>query len=349
MRASMMIGVSILIAVASCRSTANGQTMDSERRNEPTLPKLPSGPRPASPTPRKALLEQTNQVIGSPRPTMKAPSGANLSRSRWELGVQRVDVRCPIETSSQRPECYDVVHENFACVQTTSGGKLLGLSVGLSQTDWIRGVSIFTGVFPTGTDRCVFQTPRWFPGHIAHPSVMNLGWRFPIRGIQHVGSAPGATGSSTRSANVVQKQNELTEALLAMTQSRFKNAIGILDQLTRLSPTDANLLRFSAVARMSDGDTAAGARMMARAYAMNISLCDTAMRARDMGLEASAWRALVRQSVSKGHADDEAEMWFLAATLMQAEGRAEPARRMLERAEAAGFDGGIVSRMKAAL
>jgi hypothetical protein len=82
---------------------------------------------------------------------------------------------------------------------------------------------------------------------------------------------------------------------------------------------------------------------------MNISICDTAMRPNDMGVSATEWRELVRAAVSGGHADHDATMWFVAAALMQAEGRATPARRMLERAQGAGFDGAIVARMKAAL
>ncbi len=346
MRVKVTIRTTVLIAATVFASHASGQSMEADHPCEPALPKLPGGIRPASPTPRRALLEQTNQVL---RSKVTGTAGTNPALRAGGSGIRRVVSRDPVEAYCEGRDRVGAAIHNAARVQSGAREIVLGLSIDVQAMYTTRVVSVSRCGFATDDHRGVFQAPCWFPCHIVYPRVIFFGLRSPIHGVPHFGASLSIPRPSSNPSNVIVTQDEKNEALLAMTRSRFKDAIGILDQLTKSCPTDAKLLRFAAIARMSDRDMAAGARMMARAYAMDISLCGSAMHAEEMGLKAPRWRELVRAAVSEGHASDDAEMWFVAATLMQAEGRTEPALRMLERAEAGGFDRGIVAKMRSSL
>lgn len=139
------------------------------------------------------------------------------------------------------------------------------------------------------------------------------------------------------------------ESLLAMSEGRAQDAITILTALAIREPADADVLRRLAVAHAASGNVKGAAQTMMRAYTLDAGLCTSPMNAKSYGLSATRWRRLILDTVSTGHKSNRPDLWFLAATLMQAEGRPGPAKRMMDRAIDSGIEGDLGRRMQAAL
>ena len=96
---------------------------------------------------------------------------------------------------------------------------------------------------------------------------------------------------------------------------------------------DRSDLRLAAFALAGDGQFERAERLFAEAYSEDPGLKDRAMSGEALGVRATEMRRIVTRAVAHAHRVDRPDAWFMVAVLMQAEGRDDLARRMLERAQ----------------
>lgn len=341
-----------VIVVLGCLCTPGDAVAQSEQgtgdRGVSTapLPFLPkSGPRLASPRPRQQLLDMATRPVPSARPTVVRPDVSDRAAEIRRLIANR-NATCEVESSCPRTPrlvtgCTSV-DQGFACVRVLSGASILVLSEMTWQTGC--GTSIFRSTFcnvPHGSAMVYGDCPSVFTpsSNLARRGVIARGITTPV----------GMISIGRYAAAATQSQGYLEEATNAMSEGRIKDSIALFTSLTVQFPTDARILRALAIAQAADGDVSSAADTLMRSYLMNVGLCADGMSAQDFGFSSMRWRELLRQAVVKGHSSDRPEIWFFAATLMQAEGRVEPARRMLNRAIESGLDRDLARHMTAAL
>lgn len=357
MRLRLVIGTSCVVVANSMNHVAFAQSPAIERQDEQRAPEIPKVPgnriRPASPRPRQELLDQTNKVIEAIRPSRAGTNTWTIDDRFRELRIRSIrDSGGEMQRNGvTRWVDHDSERAMFACVHAMSGASILHVSWNFNSAFGV----VSWGVAGAWSDVAWSHSHPLpcLPRHV-YGSTMLYGSPCTIPGLAFNGA--GFTGTRLRVQDVPKQRpdpisiySQSDEALLAMTESRYEDARKVLAALSRLYPTDATLLRRLAIAQAACGDISQAANTMVRSYAMNITLCDDAMKATEHGLTATRWRSLVQASVREGHSGGSAECWFLAATLMQAEGRDEPARKMINRAESAGLDGVLCGRMRAAL
>lgn len=96
---------------------------------------------------------------------------------------------------------------------------------------------------------------------------------------------------------------------------------------------DRSDLRLAAFALAGDGQFERAERLFAEAYSEDPGLKDRAMSGEALGIRASEMRRMVTRAVAHAHRVDRPDAWLMVAVLMQAEGRDDLARQMLQRAQ----------------
>jgi hypothetical protein len=143
-----------------------------------------------------------------------------------------------------------------------------------------------------------------------------------------------------------------TDAEIAAALMRSGDAKGAIDKYRihlRDHADDAEAMRGLAVALIDAAEFEQGVAMMAMAYRTEPTLPDEALAARQLFTKAGDLRTTLQKAVAFANKTKTASAWLTVAVLMQAEGREEPALRMIDRADEIGLDQELVKRFKAAL
>lgn len=145
------------------------------------------------------------------------------------------------------------------------------------------------------------------------------------------------------------------EPLTQIEQARFDFESGRLDRA--IDGYRAHLAEFPeefgvaaelAVALIADGRDDDGTALLRLAYEKDPNLAFDPVSQR-VSLSSKVWRDTVVRAVRHANRRDSGSSWLAVAVLMQAEGRAPVALRMLERAEHRGLDRMVVTPLAAAM
>jgi len=115
------------------------------------------------------------------------------------------------------------------------------------------------------------------------------------------------------------------------------------------SPNDWSAVRELGIAKIRAGDRGDGVALIGYSYTMDPGLAHEAVSRGVFEDSERVLRDAVVDVVGWGHRNPSASAWLAVAVLMQAEGRDEPALRMIERADEYGLERGIESEMRSAL
>jgi len=126
-------------------------------------------------------------------------------------------------------------------------------------------------------------------------------------------------------------------------------AVTILREHVRTNPDDAEAVRQLAVAMLEAGEPAQAVAVMAMAYDKDPTLASRPLAAPLVYSDPQALRRALNRAVTFANRVNTSSSWLLVATLMQAEGRLDAAKRMLDRATALGLDERIGAPMRQAL
>lgn len=125
-------------------------------------------------------------------------------------------------------------------------------------------------------------------------------------------------------------------------------AVVLLRSYTAANPDDAEAVRALALALIDARRTKDGVELMGLVYAQSPALASSALPADAVG-PVPELRTLVVRVVEHAHKLNTPAAWLTVAALMQAEGRLEPALKMLDRADAVNLSPDVSSAMRAAL
>lgn len=138
-------------------------------------------------------------------------------------------------------------------------------------------------------------------------------------------------------------------AVVALRRGETDLAIDLLQARVAADPEDAPSIRLLGVARLLEGETAAGIRLVDQAYLAQPDLADSPLGVHTFPGDRRGCRKALREVVKLAHVLDDPRAWLTAAVLMQVEDRAMPARRMIDRARKAGLEAQIADAFEAAL
>ena len=108
-----------------------------------------------------------------------------------------------------------------------------------------------------------------------------------------------------------------------------------------MQATRTELMRALGIALLAAGRTQQGAAVLRSAYTESPDLAREPFPAETVGDPRDRRRTL-RRTVEEAHRVGSASLWLAVTVLMQADGRTEPARRMLHRAAEQGLEAGVV-------
>lgn len=126
-----------------------------------------------------------------------------------------------------------------------------------------------------------------------------------------------------------------------------EGAIPLYEEHLTLNPDDFGVRVRLGLAMLESGNASDAVAVLHHAYASDPSLADVSLAQVLDGWSASRLRAMVAKSVSHANRTESASGWMVVALLMEAEGRAPLAERMLERATSAGLDRALATRIAA--
>lgn len=180
-------------------------------------------------------------------------------------------------------------------------------------------------------------------------SVTNAGW--PPSGSWEGWTLPAAYGGPA-AVPPPPPPTVLERARGAMAARAWEDAIGLyeeaLDPERGGNAEDHSAMRELGFALGTAGRLEQAASVVRLAYEQDPTL---AARPVDVTWDGDGWwlRGLTRRAVREATEVPTGTNWLLVAVLMQADGRNDHALRMLERAEAAGLEGEVLSAMRAAV
>lgn len=141
----------------------------------------------------------------------------------------------------------------------------------------------------------------------------------------------------------------LDYAIGAMQAERYDEAVESFRRHLKDNFDDAYAMRQLSVAFIATRQMDDAAAMMRMAYRVDPGLAPYAINRRELGLTPSELRTFVNRSVEYANDTKSGSAWLLVATLMQAEGRNDQAKEMLERSRAAGGDRDLIDAFQAAM
>lgn len=165
--------------------------------------------------------------------------------------------------------------------------------------------------------------------HHAHPGAPSTAERDHAEALTR--QAESRQAQSRQAERDPSSLSRLDRARLALSQDSPGRAVDLYREHLMGEPGDQEARRELALAHLRAGSWSEGVSLMHEAYLRNPALADRPMRADLLGgpRAAQRMRELVRQSVRRAHREDSAGAWLVAAVLMQAEGRDQPALRMV--------------------
>ncbi len=119
----------------------------------------------------------------------------------------------------------------------------------------------------------------------------------------------------------------------------------------RMTRDDADMLaaRLLGLVLVEAGRVEEGASLVRAAYRLNPKLAASALSFDDAGFSPARAREMIATLSQHAHKEKSASAWLGVGMLMQAEGRRDLARTMIERARKAGLEGGIADAMTSEL
>jgi hypothetical protein len=138
-------------------------------------------------------------------------------------------------------------------------------------------------------------------------------------------------------------------ARLEMSIGNPENAVDAFRAHLNEYPSDWIAVRELGIAKLQVGDRGDGIALISYAYMMEPSLSSYAVPVELFGNSDDYLRDILIDTVGWGHRNPSASAWLSVAVLMQAEGRDQPALRMIERAAEYGLDSSVESEMRAVL
>jgi hypothetical protein len=142
-------------------------------------------------------------------------------------------------------------------------------------------------------------------------------------------------------------ESALTRADFAFTSDKPEEAAALYREHIAAAPEDLGARVRLAIVMLESGDVEEATTQIHEAYQTDPSLADVSLRVIVGGWSAPRLRALVTKAVAHANRTGEAEAWMTVAILMEAEGRPALAAKMLERANGAGLDAVLSSRLAA--
>ncbi len=125
-------------------------------------------------------------------------------------------------------------------------------------------------------------------------------------------------------------------------------AIVTLRSYVGSNPADVGAARTLALALLDARRTVEGIELMGKAYSQSPALASAPIPADAVG-QPQELRELVVRVVSQAHKSNTPAAWLTAAVLMQAEGRRDPALKMVDRADAVALKADVSSSIRSAL
>lgn len=168
-------------------------------------------------------------------------------------------------------------------------------------------------------------------------------------------NSPGTTqpsySSEVRAGSVAPapQPTPFERGLAALQTKEPDDAIVALKVHLGQHPEDANAERLLALAQLSTGRTAEAAASAREAYKTDLKLASQPLSPLDLGYNDREFRDLVSRAVIQGNRDNSAASWLFVSVLMQAEGRTDVARNMLDRAQKAGLEPEVYNALAAEL
>lgn len=114
-------------------------------------------------------------------------------------------------------------------------------------------------------------------------------------------------------------------------------------------PDDTEVMRLLGLALIDAGDPKEGVAVMGLAYHKDLSLCEKPISSGLFGSRGSDVRRNVNRVSAFAQSSGSASAWLTMAVLVQAEGRAAVAHKLLDKARAAGLDRAIADRLAGAI
>ncbi|MBI1190747.1 MAG: hypothetical protein GC200_08735 [Tepidisphaera sp.] len=154
---------------------------------------------------------------------------------------------------------------------------------------------------------------------------------------------------SASSVNAAQQATAFERGLAALQTKEPDDAVVAFKVHLGQHPEDANSRRLLALAQLSTGQTAEAASNARAAYKADLKLASQPLSPIDLGFSDREFRDLVSRAVIQGNRDNSAASWLFVSVLMQAEGRTDVARNMLDRAQKAGLEPEVYNALAAEL
>lgn len=141
----------------------------------------------------------------------------------------------------------------------------------------------------------------------------------------------------------------LDRAVGAMQAENYDEAVEGFRRHLKDDFDDAEAMRQLAVAFVATRQMDDAAAMMRMAYRIDPGLAPYAINRRELGLTPGELRAFVNRTVEYANTIQSGSSWLLVAILMQAEGRSDVAKEMLERSRTVGGDRELIETLQAAM
>lgn len=132
--------------------------------------------------------------------------------------------------------------------------------------------------------------------------------------------------------------SDLDRGLWFLQRGLHNEAVSAFRAHIKSSDADARGWRWLGFTLLAQRRFDDGTAIIRRAYTLDHKLADEPLDFAISGMNANQARDLTNRAVIHAHASKSASAWLTVASLMQAQGRPDTARQMLERARTAGLD-----------
>lgn len=321
-----------VLAAAALSATAMGQA-------QPERVVIPSGPSWGVGAGRANinLLERRTPLI-APTPSAVLPPSSGPSRPIFPC---RPAPR-PCTTGWERPTTGVITEGSGLTVDGTYRGEKWGIDfhlgtgqsthTGAGRCDDDRMPGGYSYPYPVGYTRGAWYST---PPQQAQPQVIVL--PAPMTSTPATPEPAPAPPTDLERAHIFLQDGDAPRAIAAFTLHLGSQ------------PEDARAMRLLAAALLLDKRTDDGVAMMRSAYRAEPALARAPLRAEELGLREAGLRDLVIRAVMHANRLGSGSSWWTVTVLMQAQGKAEQARAMLDRAKTQGIDADLDAAMTAAL
>ncbi|MBK9189895.1 MAG: hypothetical protein IPM33_13195 [Phycisphaerales bacterium] len=272
-------------------------------------PPAPCPPRPCPPQPCPPHAHPTPIVITT---GSGLSVGGTYSSGNWRVGFQLgqpIQAVTPV-VCAPTPTCSDALY----------GWRHYGWGGPYVWTTRYSGVNVGTSPFVGST------------GTYIDPSLQTM----PV-------SAPAAEPSMARELTLTER------AAYATYEGKALDAVRLLREHLRDEPSDTRALRLLSLALLDARDYEDAAAVMGLAYRTDPGLANEAIAFGSAGLSEGRMRELLTRAVGFAHKVNSASAWLMVGAIMQAEGRENLARTMIERARKAGLEPAVYDALVAEL